>query len=161
MYSVLDRTVGVLKEQLDKYAIKNGFKGLTSMQSDQISEKAPYPIIAIDVIDPFIQIGYTPDYPNFNMRIQLKAESDDLVEFHNLLEYLRRLFFLQLPSQEMTSKHVYPQSEDVLAITKDYEENITVYTGGIDLLVTVVDDQPDYTEDGQMDTVTTNFRKDG
>ncbi|TPR23094.1 hypothetical protein DY120_07250, partial [Apilactobacillus micheneri] len=65
MYSVLDRTVGVLKEQLDKYAIKNGFKGLTSMQSDQISEKAPYPIIAIDVIDPFIQIGYTPDYPNF------------------------------------------------------------------------------------------------
>lgn len=135
------------------------YKDIEVINQNVIDEIPAYPYITFYIYDDFEQTGFNPLYKNFNMRIQIKAISDNELEEKSLVSWLRRLFYLQQPTANLKAKGIGVMNLELLQSTADYVENFKIFDGGIDLTLNVNDEQSDFTQPGVLDDVQLNFKE--
>lgn len=154
MASVADMVADSLIGQIHKYK-----KDLTVVQSNVMKKQPSYPYIAIDVIDPNIQIEFSPIADHFNLRVQLKVVTNDKRQYHELLEFTKRLFFLQQPTADLARQGIGVINIEDNPPTVNFVDNFYIFDGGFDLILNIYHHEDDFTQSGELQDSNLNFER--
>ncbi|CAI2679493.1 LIC_12616 family protein [Apilactobacillus apinorum] len=143
----------VLIEQIKKY------KDIDVVQNNIAGRRPNYPYFAIDVPDPFIQVDFDPVSDHFNLKVQIKAVTDDQKQYYSLLSYIQRLFFMQQPTYELKKQGIGVINIEANPSTASYIENMTIYDGGYDLTLDVRHHEEDFTQGGILKDARLNYKE--
>ncbi|UQS85782.1 hypothetical protein MOO46_07565 (plasmid) [Apilactobacillus apisilvae] len=147
-------TVGrAIKEQLGKY------KDIVVGQANVVRDKPKYPYITYNVTDPNLQIDFDPTADHFNLKIQVKAVTNDQRQYYNLLEYIRRLLFLQQPTADLARQGIGVLSYEELPATPSFVDNFIIFDGGYSFTLNAYHHEDDFTQPKYLNNANIQWRE--
>lgn len=136
--------------------------GLTVTKNKVVAKQPSYPFVSLFIYNDENEVGGSNNTPWFFAHLQIKAISNNEVEAKSLGRWLRHIFYLQQPLEDLFDRGIIP-AKDVgsLLDPTTFIQYSYQHTAGADMKIAVYDPITDDTEPGNFDSISSHFNTTG